>query len=283
MNLQAYIRIIRPFVCIQLATLSILGMILAGKDLPDLTFALGPFLSAFLVAASIHTLNDYLDYEVDLVNTPWRPIPSGKISRPQALRFGIALGIGGVAITLFFNPVAATLLLLIFILTNYYSIKAKIYGFIGHVIVAFCFASYFLYGALIISNQIEPYLLNICGLCFLYILGGEVVQSIADAKGDTIRGVRSIALVNSPRTAAKVATVCYILIVFLGAYTMTKFAASLDTFIAAIILASTLLFIGLITVPLLIKPEKEIAIKTRTRLNTIGLLMILLFIVYLLI
>ena len=283
MNLQAYIRIVRPFVCIQLATLSVLGIILAKKDFPDLILMLGTFLSAFLVAASIHTLNDYLDYEVDLVNTPWRPIPSGKLSRPQALRYGLALGIAGLAITLFFNPFAATILLLIFVLTNYYSIKAKIYGFIGHVIVAFCFASYFLFGTLIITNQIEPYLLNIFGLCFLYILGGEVVQSIADAEGDAIRGVRSIALVNSPRTAAIVATACYILMVFLGAYTITKFAPSLDIFTAALVLASTLLFIGLITFPLLIKPEKEIAIKTRTRINTMGLLMIFTFLVYLLI
>jgi geranylgeranylglycerol-phosphate geranylgeranyltransferase len=283
MNSQAYIRIIRPFVCIQLGTLSILGMILTGKDLPELTFALGPFLSAFLIAASIHTLNDYVDYEVDLVNTPWRPIPSGKISRPQALGFGIALGIGGVAITLFYNPVAATLLFLIFILTNYYSIKAKIYGFIGHVIVAFCFASYFLYGVLILTNQIEPYLLNIYGLCFLYILGGEVVQSIADAEGDKIRGVRSVALVNSPRTAAIVATACYALMALLGAYTITKFAPSLDTYFSGIILTFTLLYIGIITVPLLRKPENETAIKTRTRINTMGLLMILIFLLYLVI
>lgn len=280
---MAYIRIIRPLVCIQLALLSILGMILTLKNIPNLTIILGTFLSSFLVAASIHTINDYLDYEVDSINTPWRPIPSGQISRSWALRYGIALGVVGEILTLQFTPFAAMLLLLIFLLTNYYSLKAKTYGFLGHLIVAFCFASYFLYGALIIHNQIESYLWNIYGLSFLYILGGEVVQSIADAEGDTIRGVRSIALVNSLKTASIVAAACYTLMMFFGAYTIIILSPNLNASHSAIIILFTLSFIGIISIPLLKKPDKETAVKTRTRLNTFGLLMILIFLVYLLI
>ncbi|MCX6643572.1 MAG: hypothetical protein NTV15_09325 [Candidatus Bathyarchaeota archaeon] len=110
-----------------------------------------------------------------------------------------------------------------------------------------------------------------------------MVQSIADAEGDTIRGVRSIALVNSPKTAAIVAAACYSVMVLLGAYPITVFSADLDTSITAIILVCTLLLIGIVSIPLLIKSNKETAVKTRTRLNTMGLLMILIFLAYLLI
>jgi geranylgeranylglycerol-phosphate geranylgeranyltransferase len=283
MNIEAYIKIIRPIVCIQLGILSLVGMILAGNGHPEPTTSIQLFISAFLIAASIHTLNDYLDYQVDSVNTPWRPIPSGKISRTAALQYGIALGALGLVITLLFNLTATLLGLTILALTNYYSIKGKVFGFIGHLIVASTFSAFFLFGALTVTNQIKPYLWNIGALAFLYILGGEVIQSIADAEGDKLRGVKSIAITNSPRTAAIVALICNILMTLLGVYTMSQFGVSIEASSTIIIVAATLLFICVINLPLLQMPEKRIAIKTRIRLNTFGLIMILAFMAYLLV
>jgi geranylgeranylglycerol-phosphate geranylgeranyltransferase len=283
MNLEAYIRIIRPIVCIQVAALAIVGSILTAKGLPESLTLIKSFSSAFLLAASIHTSNDYIDYEIDSVNTPWRPIPSGKMSRSEALYFAVALGLLGLAISLSLSPLAAILAVLIFALTNYYSIKAKVYGFIGHVIVAFCYASYFLLGALNVTTQIEPYIINIYALSVIYILAGEIIQSIADAEGDKIRGVKTIVLTNGPKTAAIIAAVCYISMSFLGAYTILQFGTSFEPLITAVIILITCLFVGVIMLPLLMNPEKEVAFKTRNRLNTTGLVLILGFLVYLLV
>lgn len=283
MDLEAYIRIIRPVVCIQLGLLSIFGMIIQGTGFPEPIMALRTYLSASLIAASIHTINDYLDYQVDLVNAPSRPIPSRKISRSSALKYGLVLGAAGVTITLFFSPTAALLGIAIFTLTNYYSIKGKTYGFIGHLIVAFTFSTYLLYGALTITEQIKPFIWNITTLSFLYILGGEVVQSIADAEGDKLRGVKSIAITSSPKMAAFVAFICYTLMALLGIYTVTQFGVIFETYSTIIIVAITLLFLGIITLPLLMRPEKGVALKTRSRINALGLIMILAFILYLLI
>ncbi len=283
MNIEAYVRIIRPFVCVQVTVLALVGSILAAKGLPESLTLVKSFLSVFLLVASIHTSNDYIDYEVDSVNTPWRPIPSGKISRSEALNYAVILGLAGSVISLSLSPLATMLAILIFVLTNYYSIKAKVYGFIGHVIVAFCYASYFLLGALNVTSQIEPYLINIYALCILYILAGEIIQSIADAEGDKIRGAKTIALTNSPKTAAIIASACYISMSFLGAYTILQFETSFEPLIAVAIIICTCLFVGIITLPLLMNPEKEVAFKTRNRLNTTGLVIILGFLVYLLV
>jgi 4-hydroxybenzoate polyprenyltransferase len=53
--------------------------------------------SALLYAAGT-TLNDYFDADVDAVERPTRPIPSGRVSRTGALAFGVALLVGGVAL-----------------------------------------------------------------------------------------------------------------------------------------------------------------------------------------
>ncbi|MEM9943643.1 MAG: UbiA family prenyltransferase, partial [Planctomycetota bacterium] len=60
-----------------------------------------PLIFLLLSSAAIYTagmvLNDYFDFEKDLVERPERPIPSGQISRKATFNFGFALLVGGVA------------------------------------------------------------------------------------------------------------------------------------------------------------------------------------------
>lgn len=58
----------------------------------------GLALGSALLYAGGTTLNDYFDAPVDADERPERPIPSGRVSRPAALLFGVALLAGGVAI-----------------------------------------------------------------------------------------------------------------------------------------------------------------------------------------
>ncbi|MGB5771937.1 MAG: UbiA family prenyltransferase, partial [Crocosphaera sp.] len=58
-------------------------------------------LSGPLMAGYTQTLNDFYDREIDAINEPYRPIPSGAISVPQVvtqililLGLGLALGYG---------------------------------------------------------------------------------------------------------------------------------------------------------------------------------------------
>jgi len=282
-DLEAYFRIIRPSICFFEAIIAIIGQILAKGVFPESTIALKAFISIFLITASGNVLNDYLDYEVDSVNTPWRPIPSGKVSRASALQYGILLGILGIAVTLLVNLAAATLGLVIFMLTNLYSVKGKIYGIVGNTIIAFTISSCFLFGVLTVTTNIKPYNVFIFGLCFLYVLGGEVIQSIADAEGDKVRGVKSIAIVCGHRTAAVVASICYALMAIGGTYTAFQFSLGIDFTYTIIIIVFTVLIIGVITVPLLRRPDKETARRTRSIVNVIAFLLILGFIVILLI
>ena len=63
---------------------------------------IGPLLLLMLASALLYeagmVLNDVCDAELDAVERPERPIPSGRISRHAALRVGIGLLVGGVFI-----------------------------------------------------------------------------------------------------------------------------------------------------------------------------------------
>jgi geranylgeranylglycerol-phosphate geranylgeranyltransferase len=280
LDFGAYIRIIRPSGCILIAATTLIGQALALSGLPESTTAAKAILSGFLLTASSFTLNDYVDHKIDSINTPQRPIPSGRMTRLEALRYGYALGIAGVAATLSLNPTAAALGIAIYALTIFYTVKMKLYGFIGNIIVALSIASYFLFGALTVKTYIEPNIVCISCICFFYVLGGEVAQSIADAEGDRLRGVKSIPLMSGSRTAAIVASVCYGLMAVMGAYTAFLFGYEANDY-SSIIVVSTILIVCLITVPLLSKPNRESAMRTRKLVNAIAFLIIAGFIVIL--
>jgi len=73
-----------------------MGMLLVWSDEPVDTFILGLLMTAsvLLYAAGV-VLNDVFDYQVDLVERPWRPLPSGRISRAMARHIGWQLLLAG--------------------------------------------------------------------------------------------------------------------------------------------------------------------------------------------
>ncbi|NHJ85456.1 MAG: hypothetical protein FK734_08325, partial [Asgard group archaeon] len=97
--MNAWIRIMRPFNDFLITMCAIVGIVVDnGQDSfighwPSLAMI---FVGGFALSAAAMVLNDYFDQEVDRINDPSRPIPSGQIKPKQALIFGIALIVIGV-------------------------------------------------------------------------------------------------------------------------------------------------------------------------------------------
>ena len=64
----------------------IVGQILALNAIPTLPEVTFGFLAVFLVSASALILNDTFDVESDRINAPDRPVPSGLVTKGEALR-----------------------------------------------------------------------------------------------------------------------------------------------------------------------------------------------------
>ncbi|NMC85348.1 MAG: UbiA family prenyltransferase, partial [Anaerolineaceae bacterium] len=96
-KLRGMLRLFRPDLSVASGVCVLTGQLLALGRLPSVrAMGLG-FLSIFMLAGTALVLNDYFDLEVDRVNAPERPLPSGAVRPAEALLLtGIAtlLGLG---------------------------------------------------------------------------------------------------------------------------------------------------------------------------------------------
>ncbi len=82
---RGIVQILRPELPFAAGVCVILGEIVALGGLPPFREAMLGFVCGFFISGSAIVLNDYFDLEVDRVNTPDRPLPSGLISPSEAV------------------------------------------------------------------------------------------------------------------------------------------------------------------------------------------------------
>lgn len=150
MSLRAGLEIIRPVNCAMIGFAVIVGefvskppQILVGQSV--LGFLTGFFICAYSMAA-----NDIYDVEVDKVNQPARPIPSGRMSTHTANRLSMLVLLVGMACSvLSLNPFAVAIAAGYAFISWLYSYSAKKEGFGGNLIVASSLAIPFIYGGVV--------------------------------------------------------------------------------------------------------------------------------------
>jgi len=168
-----------------------------------LAIALG-FVTGFAICAFSMVVNDYYDIEVDRVNQPTRPLPSGVVSKRGALVIAVLMLVVGFAATALLLNLSAVLIVALYSLLAWlYDFRAKKYGLAGNLIVASSLATPFIYGGVISGGRVlDSLLLFMASTSFLAGVGREVVKAMADVQGDQKRGVRSYASVHGLRPAA---------------------------------------------------------------------------------
>jgi geranylgeranylglycerol-phosphate geranylgeranyltransferase len=171
--------------------------------LSPLTIVLG-FVTGFAICAFSMVVNDYYDIEVDRVNQPTRPLPSGRVSKIGAVGIAVIMLVVGFAATALLLDILAVLIVALYSLLAWlYDFRAKKYGLAGNLIVASSLAIPFIYGGVISGGRVlDSLLLFMASTSFLAGVGREVVKAMADVPGDQKRGVRSYASVHGPKAAA---------------------------------------------------------------------------------
>ncbi len=140
-----------------------------------------------------NAINDYFDYAVDKINRPYRPIPSGRIRRKNALIFAVALfGIGLLFSVPILNFRTGIIIGLALFLLVSYSPWFKSLPFWGNFVVSVILGMTFLFSAAVFGNVmvgIPPAL-----LAFGFNLIRELVKDMQDVKGDKIINASTIPL-----------------------------------------------------------------------------------------
>lgn len=214
-RLGALIRMARPVNCAMMGAAVIVGeiAILAGVPSP-IQMALG-FAVASLLTASAMIINDIVDLEIDRVNAPERPLPSGLVSKRTAALTATVAGALGVAASVPLSYYAIAVAALTFACSYFYNTRGKQTGLLGNSMVAFCVAMPFLFGGIVVVGYIDVLVAVFFLLAFLANIGREVTKGIADVEGDKLKNIRTVALAKGLRFAAGVAAFFYILPVLL--------------------------------------------------------------------
>jgi geranylgeranylglycerol-phosphate geranylgeranyltransferase len=202
----------------------IVGEILSSSIVPTRAEFYG-FMAGFLLLAASMVVNDYFDREIDLINEPKRPLPSGVVTTKEVLSFAAILGsIGLLSASKTGFPTLLIALLSLVIMISY-NARLKKTGLLGNVLVSTNVAIPFVYGGFAVAS-LNWSLAIFALLAFLSSVGREIVKGIVDVPGDTSRGVRSIAVTKGNMIAG-------------------KYGAAL--FLAAVVLSSLPLLFGLVT------------------------------------
>lgn len=207
-RLAGFIQLIRPVndIMMGLAVLSSGLLALHYKFSPNLILG---FVTASTLTASSMAINDYYDHEVDAINEPSRPIPSGLIRPKEALIYASLLGGIGLTAAGYTSPLCLLVATVFFALALLYNTKGKATGLLGNLMVSACIAIPFIYGGLVVGKGATKLLSIFALMAFLSNTGREVTKGISDVEGDKRRNVKTIAIRFGPKAAAYTATTFY--------------------------------------------------------------------------
>src|SRR6267378_3340450 len=141
------------------------------------------------------------DIEIDKVNSPQRSLASGAVKTGDAVVLAVVLSAAAIGFAALLGLWTFLTALLALALMIYYNTRGKKTGLVGNAVVSFNVALPFFYGGLAV-NSIRPLLFIFSVVAFLANFAREVAKGIADVKGDSLRHVRTLAVVRGPKTAA---------------------------------------------------------------------------------
>jgi len=184
----------------------IAGEILAFGGLPPLNSVFFGFLTLFFISGSANISNDFFDREVDRVNLPSRPLPSGRISVRELCVLFLLFSAAGLVCSAFLGPLVFGLVFICWFVALLYNMKLKESGFFGNLVVAFCIAMTFILGGLA-AGTVNGMILTFAALAFFFDLGLEIASDAMDVKGDAVRSSKSVANKKGRKYAIRVSGV----------------------------------------------------------------------------
>ena len=202
----AALRLLRPFnAVLSLAAVALGAVLAAGRAAFDAPVPLAlAVVSAALVGSASNALNDVVDLEIDRVNRPDRPLPSGAVSVRAARALWAALSAAGVAAGAAVSPALGGIALASVALLWGYNVRLKGTPGPGNVAASAVIAAALLYGALAVGG-VGAAVWQGVALTFALVLSREITKDVEDAVGDAAHGARTLAVALGERRAAAIA------------------------------------------------------------------------------
>ena len=182
-----------------------------GTALSGWSLLAGVVLTGPLVCGASQIVNDWYDQDVDALNEPDRPIPSGRVPGKTAFWFAVVWTVIAQTWAILLGPWVAAATGLGLALAWAYSappLRLKMNGWWGNSAVAISYEglAWITGAAIVIGGDLpaEPILL----IALLYSIGAHGIMTLNDFKsveGDLTMGIRSLPAQLGPTRAARVA------------------------------------------------------------------------------
>jgi geranylgeranylglycerol-phosphate geranylgeranyltransferase len=201
--LKVLLEILRPFNCIMAGFAAIIGILIAKGFAVEAAVLI--FLAVFLITGAGNVVNDYYDREIDAVNRPKRPIPSGRISPKSALNYSLVLFAAGCLLASLVNQLCLLVAAFNSVILFFYARNLKTTPLAGNLCVAYLTGSTFLFGGAtagqvgLLANKV-PFLLS-----FLATMSREIAKDIEDVEGDRLGGAKTLPILAGEKLSAALA------------------------------------------------------------------------------
>jgi geranylgeranylglycerol-phosphate geranylgeranyltransferase len=183
------------------------------KNYPLLDMGL-VFWVVFLISGAGNAINDYYDFEIDSINRPERPIPSGRVKLKEALYFSYLLFALGTFTAFSIQQICGVIAFFNSLMLILYAKTLKSTPFLGNLSIGYLTGSTFLFGASVFGFEGLKALFVLFVLSALAITAREIVKDIEDMEGDKMEGIDTLPL----RIGAKKASYIAVLIGFLAIF-----------------------------------------------------------------
>ena len=214
------------------------GEILALGGLPSIPVAILGFATGFFISGSAMITNEYFDLEVDRINHPDRPLPSGRVSIQEMALMAVLFSIAGLVAAALLSPVLLALAALLLVIGILYNWKLKESGLPGNMMVAASVGMTFICGGMAAGRPMSGVVWTFGIMAILFDLAEEIAGGAMDMEGDRQRGARTVALTYGRQPALRVSMLLFA--GFIGLSLLPYLAGWLGYgYLAAILLADT--------------------------------------------
>lgn len=211
--MNPYIEILRPGNAIMGAIVVVLVAIIDKSFSLPIILAM---LAVFFETAAGNVINDYFDYQIDLINKPNRPIPSGRISLKAGRNYGYLLfllgTICGLLISLLTdNWIPFIIVLIADVVLYLYAYKLKSTPLIGNLAVGFMTGFGFVFAGFSLNDpNIILTSIYLGFFAFVMTTARELVKDIEDMEGDKAEGAKTLPILYGEKITAILAFILII-------------------------------------------------------------------------